>query len=164
MSFDINWDLLKSGKEADQLKQHLNGRFTAIERPSFLGPIEIKSFNFGTVPPEITVENITDPLEDFYFDLFEDDHSPHQHLHSSIPTADSMEGVSGDSYNSSSLYNMEPHQYQKSSLDFQVEISCKYLGDCSMSIATELIINQPTPSFMSLPLILTLTKSSFQGT
>jgi distribution and morphology protein 12 len=161
MSFHINWDLLKSGMEAEQLKQHLNGRFTAIERPSFLGPIEIKSFNFGTVPPEITVENITDPLEDFYIDLLEDHNS--QCTPSPVGDSSIIDGGSGF-YNSNSGCNMtESHQYQKSPSDFQVEISCKYQGDCSMSISTELIINQPTPSFMSLPLILTLTKSSFQG-
>lgn len=161
MSFDIKWELLKSGIESDQLKSFLNARFEAIDRPSFLGPIEIKSFDFGTMPPEIAVENISDPLEDFYLDLHLEQHIdslPSDSIHAE-ESSGSQKGLfeSGNSEN-------HHHQIVKSATDCQVEISIKYKGDMSMCISTELIINQPTPGFMSLPLILTLTKSSFQGT
>ncbi|KAJ3204120.1 Mitochondrial distribution and morphology protein 12 [Entophlyctis luteolus] len=45
--------------------------------------------------------------------------------------------------------------------DFQVEILVDYKGDVKMSVSTELIINHPTPKFITLPMSLTLTGFSF---
>lgn len=46
----------------------------------------------------------------------------------------------------------------------QVEVSIKYDGNLKMTISTSLIVNQPTENFMVLPLILSVTKCSFQTT
>jgi Maintenance of mitochondrial morphology protein 1 len=45
----------------------------------------------------------------------------------------------------------------------QVEISIKYTGNMHASISTSLIVNQPTPGFMVLPVILSVTGCDFQA-
>ncbi|KAJ3130157.1 Mitochondrial distribution and morphology protein 12 [Physocladia obscura] len=45
--------------------------------------------------------------------------------------------------------------------DVQIEILVDYKGDVRMSVSTELIINHPTPAFITLPMTLTLTGFSF---
>ncbi|KAJ3145435.1 Mitochondrial distribution and morphology protein 12 [Geranomyces variabilis] len=45
--------------------------------------------------------------------------------------------------------------------DAQVEFEIVYKGNMRLAIQTELIVNQPTPAFMVLPLLLTLTGFQF---
>ncbi|KAJ3329654.1 Mitochondrial distribution and morphology protein 12 [Blyttiomyces sp. JEL0837] len=45
--------------------------------------------------------------------------------------------------------------------DVQVELLVDYRGNLRFSVSTELIVNQPTPGFITLPLTLTLTGFSF---
>ncbi|KAJ3306487.1 hypothetical protein HDV03_005097 [Kappamyces sp. JEL0829] len=153
MSFDIRWELLQDGLEARQLVLFLNTRFASIQRPNFLGPIQVQSFSFGSIPPEVTIDNITEPMEDFYFAEFHDAQS-----FSDTPTYPSQK----DSFDSGSV---GPEcTILRNETDCQIEISIAYKGDMSMCISTELIVNQPTPNFMCLPLTLTLTKSNFKAT
>ncbi|RKO85610.1 hypothetical protein BDK51DRAFT_47829 [Blyttiomyces helicus] len=48
--------------------------------------------------------------------------------------------------------------------DAQVEITIAYKGNMRLAVSTELIVNQPTPAFMVLPLTLTLTGFAFRAT
>jgi distribution and morphology protein 12 len=149
MSFQLNWELLQDGKEALQLKEYLNERFSTIVRPNFLGEVSVSKLDFGTIPPKIAVENITDPMEEFYFD-------------------DISEDISNGSFfeertDSFTEYSQDVIKLEKSELDAQVEVSIEYDGDMKMSISTELIVNQPTPNFLTLPLQLTVTKTSIKG-
>ncbi|KND02576.1 uncharacterized protein SPPG_03034 [Spizellomyces punctatus DAOM BR117] len=66
MSFLINWDLLSDGAEADSLREFLNARFREIERPPFLGPLQVTELDFGDVPPDIAIKDISDPSPEFY--------------------------------------------------------------------------------------------------
>ena len=51
----------------------------------------------------------------------------------------------------------------KHDTDAQLDLSIKYHGNMRLAISTELIVNQPTPAFMVLPLTLILTGFSFEG-
>ncbi|KAJ3261562.1 Mitochondrial distribution and morphology protein 12 [Boothiomyces macroporosus] len=155
MSFDINWSLLQDGIEANQLKDYLNEKFASIDRPNFLGPISVSKFDFGSIPPQISVTNICEPLDEFYYI---DDNTSEEY----------QEEQEDGSFNSnfSSYYNnsdMDDRTIPRKETDAQVEISVNYQGNMTMSITTELIVNQPTPGFMVLPLTLTLTKTSLKG-
>ncbi|KAH6560596.1 hypothetical protein BASA62_010379 [Batrachochytrium salamandrivorans] len=55
-------------------------------------------------------------------------------------------------------------QMPQQETDAQLELKVGYHGNMRLSISTELIINQPTPEFMVLPLALTLTGFFFEGT
>jgi hypothetical protein len=48
-------------------------------------------------------------------------------------------------------------------MDVQLEVAVRYKGNMMLKIATELIINQPTENFMTLPMTLTLTSLTFSG-
>ncbi|KAJ3090036.1 Mitochondrial distribution and morphology protein 12, partial [Quaeritorhiza haematococci] len=45
----------------------------------------------------------------------------------------------------------------------QLELRIHYTGNMKLTIATELIVNQPTPAFMVLPLTVTLSGFGFRG-
>ena len=131
--------MLCNGPEQDQLKDFLNRKFDSVERPNFLGPIKVSELTFGTIPPEIAIVDFTDPISDFYYDF------------------------QSNSELNNSQDQQEDAKITKSSWDAQIELSITYKGDMKMTINTELIINQPTPNFMSLPCKLTLTKTSLQA-
>jgi distribution and morphology protein 12 len=54
-------------------------------------------------------------------------------------------------------------EYMKRPSDAQVEILVEYRGNLRIAVTTELIVNQPTPAFITLPLTLTLAGFSFSG-
>ncbi|KAI8898331.1 hypothetical protein BC833DRAFT_590191 [Globomyces pollinis-pini] len=238
MSFDINWELLKDGIEANQLQKYLNSRFESIKRPNFLGPVEVIHFDFGDIPPEITILNITDPLDDFYYldsddlkessdsetDLpasdtesyqrdsnnfkepnYNDSYSEYNSQSDQMPYSNNFNNQSAsntkkrDNFNlsnqpdyvsippsypssyppsyhgsigtpksqpdTSDLFNSDTYEtIERTESDAQLDLSIVYNGNMRMSISTSLIVNQPTPGFMVLPLTLTLTKSSLKAT
>lgn len=67
MSLEINWNSLRPtlGKT---FKDFLNTRLEDAALPSMLRNIEILSFSLGTIPPEIQIQDITDPFPEFYED------------------------------------------------------------------------------------------------
>ncbi|KAJ3274511.1 hypothetical protein HDV01_002639 [Terramyces sp. JEL0728] len=144
----------QDGFEAEQLKDYLNEKFADIVRPNFLGPVSVSKFDFGSIPPQISVTNICEPLDEFYY--LDDDNS--EELQSELEDG-SFNSNFSSYYNNSEDDTMIPRK----ETDAQVEISIAYQGDMTMSITTELIVNQPTPGFMILPLTLTLTKTSLKG-
>lgn len=88
MSLDLAWDKLDSsltGRLVDILNKHLS----TVERPSFIGPIEITGFDFGTVCPDIEVVDMCD----IYRDFLEDDEEDALESVSQAPTKGS-EGLS----------------------------------------------------------------------
>ncbi|KAI9004096.1 hypothetical protein BC832DRAFT_600216 [Gaertneriomyces semiglobifer] len=174
MSFLINWELLSDGVEADRLREFLNARFQEIERPAFLGPLSVTELDFGDIPPEIAIVDICDPAPEFY--LPDDDASETWEREESIGvleseigegTSDAMSSLSS-AYRPSSLSDEEIAMQYASNMrresDAQVEVEVIYKGNMRLAISTELIVNQPTPAFMVLPLTLTLTGFHFTAT
>lgn len=70
MSLDLAWDKLDAVL-AQRLVDMLNKQLASIQRPSFIGPVEITGFDFGTVCPDIEVVD----MRDIYRDFLEDDES-----------------------------------------------------------------------------------------
>ncbi|KAH8106944.1 hypothetical protein BXZ70DRAFT_982231 [Cristinia sonorae] len=68
MSVDLEWDKLDSSL-ASSLVDALNRQLANTNRPSFIGPIEVTSFDFGTVSPDVELVD----LRDIYRDFLEDD-------------------------------------------------------------------------------------------
>ncbi|KAL0074276.1 hypothetical protein F4703DRAFT_1745196 [Phycomyces blakesleeanus] len=69
MSFDIEWSKLDE-ELAVHVQQFLNRHFKSINKPAFIGDIEVTSFGWGTETPLVEIINITDPFPEFY----EEDH------------------------------------------------------------------------------------------
>ncbi|RMZ67491.1 mitochondrial inheritance component mdm12 [Pyrenophora seminiperda CCB06] len=72
MSIDINWDTITGGAEgsarAESIRAFIHDRFQQITLPRFIRSVHVHSFDFGSVPPEIEIKDICDPLPDFYED------------------------------------------------------------------------------------------------
>lgn len=68
MSIDLEWNGLDSSL-ASSLIDALNRQLSSTSRPSFIGPIEVTSFDFGSVSPDIELVD----LRDIYRDFLEDD-------------------------------------------------------------------------------------------
>ncbi|TFY62694.1 hypothetical protein EVJ58_g3698 [Rhodofomes roseus] len=68
MSVDLEWDKLDQSLAAS-LIEVLNRQLATTARPSFIGPIEVASFDFGTASPDIELVD----MRDVYRDFLEDD-------------------------------------------------------------------------------------------
>ncbi|KAM5440488.1 Mitochondrial distribution and morphology protein 12 [Microsporum canis] len=70
MSIDINWEAATSGpdgeKLAERIRSFIHDKFQQIALPRFIRSVEVNSFDFGTVSPELQVRDICDPFNDFY--------------------------------------------------------------------------------------------------
>ncbi|KAF8721589.1 hypothetical protein AX14_010271 [Amanita brunnescens Koide BX004] len=68
MSIDLEWIKLDSSL-ASYLIDILNRQLANVERPSFIGPVEITSLDFGSAAPDVELVD----LRDIYRDFLEDD-------------------------------------------------------------------------------------------
>ena len=68
MSIDLEWNQLDSSL-ATYLVDVLNRQLSNAERPSFIGPVEVISLEFGSTAPDVELVD----LRDIYRDFLEDD-------------------------------------------------------------------------------------------
>ncbi|KAF9433814.1 Mitochondrial distribution and morphology protein 12 [Entomortierella beljakovae] len=65
MSFVFEWDKLDD-EVALQIENMIHAHFQRISKPSFMGNIAVSKFHFGSTPPNVTVLDVTDPLDEWY--------------------------------------------------------------------------------------------------
>lgn len=79
MSIDLNWETLTSGPDGDALaksiRTFIHTKFQTVQLPRFIRSVNVHGFDFGTIPPELELKDITDPLPDFYEQEDDDDDS-----------------------------------------------------------------------------------------
>jgi mitochondrial distribution and morphology protein 12 len=72
MSIDINWETITSGPDgealAESIRAFIHDKFQQVTLPGFIRSVQVHSFNFGKVCPELEIKDIGDPLPDFYED------------------------------------------------------------------------------------------------
>ena len=70
MSIDLNWETLTTGDSGDalaaQIRDFIHAKFQTVPLPRFLRSVTVHGFEFGTVPPDVELKDVTDPLPDFY--------------------------------------------------------------------------------------------------
>ncbi|KAI9785937.1 MAG: Mitochondrial distribution and morphology protein 12 [Geoglossum umbratile] len=70
MSIDISWPTLTSGPDGDrlaaQIRDFIHDKFQQVALPRFIQSVQVHSFDFGTVAPDVELKDIGDPLGDFY--------------------------------------------------------------------------------------------------
>lgn len=70
MSVDINWETLTGGSDgaalAETIRAFVHERFQSIPLPNLIRSVAVHGFEFGHIPPEVTLKDIGDPLPDFY--------------------------------------------------------------------------------------------------
>ncbi len=77
MSIDLNWETVTGGPDgqelADKIRDFIHTKFQSVPLPRFIQSVTVHDFQFGNIPPEIELKDITDPLPDFYEDHVESD-------------------------------------------------------------------------------------------
>ncbi|EER38159.1 mitochondrial inheritance component mdm12 [Histoplasma capsulatum H143] len=72
MSIDIDWERATSGPDgellAERIRSFIHDKFQQIVLPRFIRSVQVTSFNFGTIPPELEIRDLSDPFPDFYED------------------------------------------------------------------------------------------------
>jgi len=72
MSFVFEWDKLDD-EVALQIEGMIHNHFQRIPKPSFMGNIAVSNFRFGSTPPSVTVLDVTDPLEEWYVHMYQEE-------------------------------------------------------------------------------------------
>lgn len=67
MSIELEWQKLNPSL-ATTFVDILNRQLTITQRPSFIGPVEISSLDFGTVPPDVELVDLRDIYRGFLED------------------------------------------------------------------------------------------------
>jgi len=77
MSVSIDWEALTGGPDgetlAETIREFIHQRFQQINWPKLIRSVEVHSFDFGTVVPQIVLKDICEPLPDFYESQEEDE-------------------------------------------------------------------------------------------
>ncbi|KAL7793223.1 hypothetical protein V8C37DRAFT_378832 [Trichoderma ceciliae] len=77
MSIDLNWETLTSGPDgealAESIRTFIHSKFQTVPLPRFIRSVNVHGFDFGTIPPELELKDITDPLPDFYEQELDDE-------------------------------------------------------------------------------------------
>ncbi|TDZ20585.1 Mitochondrial distribution and morphology protein 12 [Colletotrichum orbiculare MAFF 240422] len=70
MSIEVNWETLTTGPDGEALalriRDFIHTKFQAVPLPRFIKSVKVHDFEFGSIPPELELKDITDPLPDFY--------------------------------------------------------------------------------------------------
>ncbi|TDL24916.1 hypothetical protein BD410DRAFT_718354 [Rickenella mellea] len=219
MSVELEWEKL-SGSLATKLVELLNNHLSTVERPSFIGPVEITSFDFGTTCPDVEVVDMRDIYRDFLEDDDEDEdpepvkvtegseddegfewvsrratgkamaaesptyhHFPPHLRYGQATPSDFFTNAPGlisqrDIWNpATSLPNLadmrrgggDAHEPQVTASvpnnhpNLQLHLHILHHSDLRLTITTSLLINYPSPMFMSLPIKLSVIGLVFNG-
>ncbi|KAJ7685636.1 hypothetical protein DFH06DRAFT_970291 [Mycena polygramma] len=212
MSIDLDWGKLDASLSS-LLVELLNRQLASTPRPSFIGPVEVTSLDFGSASPDVELVD----LRDIYRDFLEDDESEsggepvkvtegaedddgfewvsrraagreealgYHHLPPHIRygrpgTVDMFSSTpslhaSPDMWNGgmSSLPNLGPvysawpnSPMYRSPLapPLSLHLHIHWPSDLCITLTTSLLINYPSPIFMSLPIKLSVTGLIFTG-
>lgn len=141
MSFEINWDKLQEDTRINQsIKDFFNDHLRSISLPSYVNNVQVTNFSLGNIPPHITLKQIDDPLEEFY------DYISKESNEKIESTSDEIE------HDPQCPIVMDGKQ---NDIQFLVEID--YKGDMLIEVGAELVLNYPSPTFMTLPVKLSIS-------
>lgn len=70
MSIDINWSTFTEGEDGARLALHvrdfIHDKFQQVPLPKFIQSVQVVSFDFGSIVPDIEIKSIADPYPEFY--------------------------------------------------------------------------------------------------
>ncbi|KAI0672810.1 mitochondrial distribution and morphology protein 12 [Trametes maxima] len=115
MSIDLEWNRLDSSL-ADTLVELINRQLASTSRPSFIGPIEVTSFDFGQNAPDVELVDMRDIYRDFLEDDDEDEDGEPSALKAAAELSDddfewvSRKAVRGKGFEDGPAYHhLPPH-------------------------------------------------------
>ena len=79
MSIDVNWATATSGPDgealAEQIRLFIHDRFQQVPLPHFIRSVQVHSFDFGTISPDLEIKDFCEPFADFYEEDEDDENS-----------------------------------------------------------------------------------------
>ncbi|KAL1742854.1 hypothetical protein HDZ31DRAFT_42340 [Schizophyllum fasciatum] len=182
MSIDLDWDKLSRGL-AQHLVDVLNKQLASTETPSFIGPVQVCSLDFGSAAPDVELVD----LRDIYRDFLEDDDDGDADKDVKVTESDPIDDEDGYEWSTAAAPTppSPPPPRRSSSTDsldtrpdssaptpdpppaaqpnLQLHLYVTWHSDLRITLTTSLLINYPSPSFMSLPIKLSVTGLVFNG-
>ncbi|PPQ91435.1 hypothetical protein CVT25_014323 [Psilocybe cyanescens] len=155
MSIDLEWIKLDATL-ASYLVDVLNRQLRNAERPSFIGPVEVTSLEFGTTAPDVELVD----LRDIYRDFLEDDDDDSDRGPVKVTEgANDEDGFEWVSRRAPAKPEPPPNPYP----NLQLHLHINWHSNLRITLTTSLLINYPSPMFMSLPIKLSITGIVFNG-
>ncbi|KAF8808986.1 hypothetical protein BYT27DRAFT_7095303 [Phlegmacium glaucopus] len=198
MSIDLEWSKLDASL-ATYLVQVLNRQLGNAERPSFIGPVEVTSLDFGSTSPDVELVDLRDIYRDFLEEDDDLDRGPikvtegasdeeafewvsrravgreeslaYQHLPPHIrygrsgPTDlfETLPSLHLPLPPSPKKPQQEEQPPQNPHPNLQLHLHINWHSNLRITLTTSLLINYPSPMFMSLPIKLSVTGLVFSG-
>ncbi|KZT55515.1 hypothetical protein CALCODRAFT_437081 [Calocera cornea HHB12733] len=174
MSFDLDWTKLDATL-AESVVTMFNSHLSVMPRPDYIGPIAVTSLDFGTVPPEVELVDVKDVSHEFLGEDEPDDPPAnrftkeqvdprYQHLPFHVRQGRDDFGVPPLTPSlqpdwTSALPSEVNESTPTSELwpPLQLHFRLSYHSDLRLTMTTSLLINYPSPLFLSLPIKLHLT-------
>ncbi|PYH45670.1 ERMES complex subunit MDM12, partial [Aspergillus saccharolyticus JOP 1030-1] len=70
MSIEVDWGTATSGPDgealAERIRSFIHDKFQQVALPRFIRSVQVHSFDFGTIPPELEIKDFCEPFADFY--------------------------------------------------------------------------------------------------
>ncbi|OAX81571.1 mitochondrial distribution and morphology protein 12 [Emergomyces africanus] len=121
MSIDIDWGRATSGPDgellAERIRSFIHDKFQQIVLPRFIRSVQVTSFDFGTIPPELEIRDLSDPFPDFYEE--DDDEALSESSEEQSPARESVDrhGSRVDSWRQNSSGNLEDQMHVRMDLN-----------------------------------------------
>ncbi|ABN66972.2 mitochondrial morphology and distribution, partial [Scheffersomyces stipitis CBS 6054] len=162
MSFEINWENLTSDSSINEsLKEFLDRQFQNISLPSYIANLSVTNFSVGDIPPEITIRHIGDPFDEFYEDENDEGSSGPERVssNSNMNTKETnyMSSDDEDDDEDNDLSTIAEDSHLNRENDIQIIAEIEYSGNLHVDLIVNLLVNYPSPNFISLPIKLHIT-------
>lgn len=70
MSIEVDWATATSGPDgealAERIRSFVHDKFQEITLPRFIRSVQVHSFDFGTIAPDLEIKDFCEPFADFY--------------------------------------------------------------------------------------------------
>ncbi|PGH35326.1 mitochondrial distribution and morphology protein 12 [[Emmonsia] crescens] len=117
MSIDIDWERATSGPDgeilAERIRSFIHDKFQQIVLPRFIRSVQVTSFDFGTIPPELEIRDLSDPFPDFYEEDDDEDFSESSEEQSPAREPADRYGSRVDSWRANSPSSLEDQMHSR---------------------------------------------------
>ncbi|KAJ5091339.1 hypothetical protein NUU61_006209 [Penicillium alfredii] len=70
MSIEVDWATATSGPDgealAERIRSFVHDKFQQVALPRFIRSVQVHSFDFGTIAPDLEIKDFCEPFSDFY--------------------------------------------------------------------------------------------------
>ena len=106
MSIEVDWAAATSGPDgealAERIRSFVHDKFQEITLPRFIRSVQVHSFDFGTIAPDLEIKDFCEPFADFYEE--DDDDAD-----TSVTSSELMSELHASPYEDDMAFNPNAH-------------------------------------------------------